>query len=81
MQHEEPRFANLTILRREEESSTLTFDYVEIVLIILLLLITIAKRVFFKNNNNINREAADVTDHEKTDEKTSSTLSAVETSQ
>ena len=80
MQHEEPRIANLTILRREEESSSLTFDYVEIVLIILLLLITIAKRVFFKNNN-INREAADVTDHEKTDEKTSSTLSVVETSQ
>jgi len=80
MQHEEPRLSNLTILRREEESSTVTFDYVEIVLIILLLLITIAKRLFLKNNN-INKEAADVTDHEKTNKKISSTLSAIETSQ
>jgi len=74
MQHEEPYLANLTILRREEEPSTVTFDYVKIVLIILFLLITIAKRVFFKNNNNT--EVVDATN-----EKTSSTLSILETSQ
>jgi len=80
MQHEEPRIANLTILRLAEDSYTLTFDYVEIVLIILLLLITIAIRVFYKTDN-INQEAADVTDNEKTVEETASTLSAVETYQ
>ena len=81
MQHEEPRIVNLTLLQREEESHTVTFDCVEIVLILLLLLITVAKRVFF-NKNKINREAADVTDHQETTvKKTSSALSAVETSQ
>jgi len=52
MQHEEPRVANLTILRREEESSTVTFDYVEILLIILLLLITMPNECFSKTTTS-----------------------------
>jgi len=81
MQHEEPRIVNSsTLVRREEESSTATFNYIEIVLILLLMLITVAKRAFFRNK--INRRAADVTDHQETPvEKTATSLSAVETSQ